>query len=480
MEKAKIEISRGNSGFRPNGATFLRRELMVRLVRAFDRGHLEDEIDQLAIQLRPKGGTSSRCCIYHDRAVIKYRLMALLGVSVEEETDETRKLGEYLAEKLENKGARNDGNGPLSVCGPACSGCPDAKVVSTPNCRGCFARPCVYSCPKAAVEVVNGRSVIDPAKCIKCGKCIAACPYHAIVKTTVPCEEVCPVGAIRKNDLGVAEIDFGRCISCGKCFRACPFNAVMERSQLIDVLMAMRRGERLVAMVAPSSHQQFAGTVEQLLSACVKAGFADVIEVALGAERTTAHETAEFIGRIGKDPKALTTTSCCPAYVNLVAKHLPELMPHVSTTPSPMVYTHEIVRERDPSAKTVFIGPCVAKRSEAARKGIDYVLSFEELGVIFEGRDIDILACDPWPAPRAANATARNFARCCGVTQAVLTEATTQVPGFQLDAKQIDGIDRKTCATLKLYAAGKLSANFLEVMACPGGCINGPCSLTGV
>ena len=465
-----------------NGSTFLRRELMIRLVRAFDAGTLAEEIDRIAVKLRPKGGDASRCCIYHDRAVIKYRLMALLGVAAEEETDETKRLGEYLAEKSKPKVGVEEWNlsqSPLSVCGPACSGCPDAKVVSTPNCRGCFARPCVYNCPKKAVEVVDGHSVIDQSKCIKCGKCIAACPYHAIVKTTVPCEEACPVGAIRKNAHGVAEIDFGKCIFCGKCFNACPFGAVMEKSQLVDVLGAMKRGERLVAMVAPPADRQFPGTIEQLLAACVKAGFADVIEVALGAEKTTEHETAEFIERMEKDPNTFMTTSCCPAYVNLVAKHLPDLVTHVSLTPSPMVYTREIVKEKDPSAKTVFIGPCVAKRSEARRKDVDYVLSFEELGAIFAGRKVDVIACESWPVPRPANPTARNFARSCGVTEAVLAEAMSKIHGFRLNAKQINGIDRKTCTMLKLYASGKLPANFLEVMACSGGCVNGPCSLNG-
>ena len=471
-----------------NGATFLRRELMIRLVRAFDAGTLEDEIDQIAIRLRPKEGDPSRCCVYHDRAVIKYRLMALLGLTVEEETDEAKTLRAYCEEKRAANGAAKPAGGspsdalvalsPLSVCGPACSGCPDAKVVSTPNCRGCFARPCVYNCPKKAIEVVNGRSVIDQSKCVKCGKCVTACPYHAIVKTTVPCEEACPVGAIRKNAHGVAEIDFKRCIFCGKCFNACPFGAVMERSQLLDVLAAMKRGDRLVAMVAPSAERQFPGTIEQLLTACSKAGFADVIEVALGAEMTTRHETAEFVERLAKDPNTLMTTSCCPAYVNLVAKHLPELLDHVSSTPSPMVYTRELVKGKDPLAKTVFIGPCVAKRSEARRKSVDYVLSFEELGAIFAGRKVDVNSCEPWPVERPANATARNFARSCGVTEAVLAEATAKIPDFRLNAKQINGIDRKSCTMLKLYASGKLPANFLEVMACAGGCVNGPCSLT--
>ena len=467
-----------------NGSTYLRRELLIRLVRAFDEGTLRDQIDRIPVKLRPKDADASRCCVYHDRAVIKYRLMALLGISAEEESDEAKTLSSYLDDVIGGI-ARSDTqehperkNAPLSVCGPACSGCPDAKVVSTSNCRGCFARPCVYSCPKNAITVTGGQSVIDNAKCIKCGKCISACPYNAIVKTTVPCEEVCPVNAIRKNERGVAEIDFAKCIFCGKCFMACPFGAVMERSQIVGVLSAMKRGEKLVAIVAPAADRQFPGTIEQLLDACVKAGFADVVEVALGAEKTTRHETEEFLERMERDPKTFMTTSCCPAYVNLVGKHLPELVEHVSLTPSPMVYVHEMVRGRDPGAKTVFIGPCVAKRSEAKRKGVDFVLSFEELGAILAGRKIDVIACEAHPVERPASASARNFARSCGVTEAVLAEATSKIPDFRLAAKQIDGIDRKTCAMLKLYAAGKLPANFLEVMACKGGCVNGPCSLT--
>lgn len=465
-----------------NAAIHIRRELILRIVKAFDAGELDEEIDRIAIRLRPKDSPASRCCVYHDRAVLKYRLMALLGVSTEDERDETKMLREYYAELL---GKMRSAVNPqelvpahsLSICGPACSGCPSAKVVSTPNCRGCFARPCVYSCPRQAIEIVDGKSRIDESKCIKCGKCIAACPYNAIVKTTVPCEEACPVGAIRKNDQGVAEIDFARCISCGKCMMACPFGAVMERSQLIEVLETIKEGHKVVAMLAPSTCDQLPGTVEQALQACVDAGFSDAMEVALGAEMTTARETAEFIERMEKDPKTLMTTSCCPAYVNLVGKHVPELVDKVSLTPSPMVFANEIVKKASPLAKTVFVGPCVAKRDEARRKNVDFVLSVEELAALLEARGVKVEECKPMKTARPANPTARNYSKSCGVTEAVLAEATAKIPGFKLEAKQVSGIDKKTCAVLKLHAAGKLPGNFIEVMACPGGCVNGPCGI---
>ena len=467
-----------------NAAQLIRRELLIRIVRAFDNGTLRAELDRIPVKLRPKNGASSRCCVYHDRAVIKYRLMALLGVSADDETDESKSLKEYFDDVTGDAESCAPDAGmvkpqlqPLTVCGPACSGCPAAAVVSTANCRGCFARPCTTACPKGAIEIVGGRSVIDQTKCIKCGKCINACPYHAIVKTTVPCEEACPVGAIRKNASGVAEIDFSRCISCGKCFNACPFGAVMERSQILGVLSAMVRGEELVAMIAPAVSAQFPGTVEQLMGAALKAGFTDVMEVALGAEVTTKKETAEFMERISRDPNTLMTTSCCPAYVNLVAKHLPQFVERVSSTQSPMVYAAEMVRDERPHAKTVFVGPCIAKRCEARRKGIDFVLSFEEFGAILAGRKIDVIGCEPLERRRAADASARNFAKSCGVTEAVLKAATAEIPGFKLEARQIDGIDRKTIGVLKRHDLGKLPGNFLEVMACLGGCVNGPCSL---
>lgn len=460
-----------------NGSVFLRRELMIRFVRAFYNGSLESELDRIPIEMRPRQDSASRCCIYHDRAVLKYRLMSLLGFSCEEEVDEARTLASYYREAAVREKAVDITEGlPLSVCEAGCSACPSSQVVITGNCRGCFSRPCMYTCPKGAISVVNQVSTIDYSKCINCGKCVAVCPFKAIVKTSVPCEDACPTGAIHKDDDGHTRIKVEKCISCGNCFAKCPFSAILERSQLLDVLRALQNGEKVVAMIAPAAASQINGSIEQLFTAVSKLGFADVLEVALGAEETTAREAEEFREKMNEGQK-LMTTSCCPAYVELVKKFLPDFMQYVSSTPSPMVFTAALARKAIPGCKVVFIGPCVAKRIEAARKNIDFVLSFEELFAMLAGRNIDLMTCEPWPIPRPAAVTARNFARSCGVTEAVLTELGGFKDDFKLDAKAISGIDRKTVAMLKLYGAGKLPANFLEVMCCAGGCVNGPCSL---
>ena len=462
-----------------NGAEFIRRELMIRMVRAFDEGNLEEEIDRIPIRIRPRHGAFSRSSVWHDRAVLKYRIMALLGYSCEGETDEARPLASYLAEMRRTPPSPEN---PLTVCSAGCDGCRPRMYMVTDNCRGCFSRPCEFNCPKKAVTVTNQHSHIDQKLCVKCGKCAQVCPYHAIVEVTVPCEEACPVGAIRKNEFGVAQIDFSKCIFCGACFRACPFSAIVEKTQLVQLLYELRdrgqTGRHFTAIVAPAAMTQFPGTIEQLFAAIKRLGFDEIVEVALGADMTTrneAHESLEF----QKEGRGLMTTSCCPAWVNLVKKHFPAFLPHVSTTPSPMVYAAGIAKELNPETKIVFIGPCIAKRDEAlSKENVDYVLSFEELGAIFAARKIDPVALDPLTLPNPASDNGRNYAKSCGVTKAVLDEIADEFPpGFQLDAKFIDGLDRKAVAQIRLYTMGKLPANFLEVMACKGGCQNGPCSL---
>ncbi len=462
-----------------NNSQRTRIQLMIRFIRDFLDEKLDETIDRIPCEMRPRGFNANRCCIYKDRTMLRYRLMALLGFGMEEETDESLSLKTYLTEARNGK---NNTDPVLTVCTVGCVGCVDSHVHVSNGCVGCFARPCVSICPKQAITVINQRAIIDRAKCIDCGKCMAVCPYKAIVRNPLPCEDACPVGAIDKGDDDLAKIDFDKCIYCGKCFLACPFSAIMERSQLIGILNAMQEGKRIVAMVAPSITDQFPGEIEQLFAALKAAGFTDILEVALGAEKTTEHEAEEFFERMARGDR-LMTSSCCPAWAEAAKKHVPDIVPMVSLTPSPMAFAGRIAAEKFPAAVKVFIGPCIAKRYEAQKDpNVDYVMTFEELGALLAARRIDIKSQIAAPLEQPAASYARNFAKSCGVTQAILHEIGMTGDGEEerpeIDEKFINGLDRKAIALLKVYAKGKLPGNFLEVMACPGGCVGGPCSMS--
>ena len=458
-----------------NNAERTRRELMIRVIKDFKAGTLAEDIDRIPIELRPRNENAIRCCVYKDRAMLKYRLMALLGFGMEEETDESRQLKDYLADA---RAGKNNPEPVLSVCTVGCHGCVDSHVQVSNACVGCFARPCMAACPRQAITVVNQRSTIDRSKCIDCGKCMAVCPYHAIIRNPLPCEDACPVGAIGKGEDGLVKIDFNTCIYCGKCFRSCPFSTIMERSSLINILDVMESGRPVVAMVAPSVTNQFPGTLEQLFTALRMAGFSAIMEVALGAELTTEHEAEEFFERMARGDR-LMTSSCCPAWVEAAKRHIPDIVPMVSSTPSPMAYAGQLARKEHPDAVTVFIGPCIAKRREAqSDPNVDYVMTFEELGALLAAMEIDVISLEPAKLDKPATSFARNFARSCGVSEAILQEIGAGSPDRpKIDGKFIKGLDRKSVNLLKLYAKGKLPGNFVEVMACTGGCIGGPCSL---
>lgn len=463
-----------------NNAVRIKNELMIRTIRGFVDGNLREIIDRIPVEMRPRELPAMRCCVYKDRAVLKYRLMALLGFGVEDESDESKTLAAYVDDALTRTAPDEN---ILSVLDVACYGCVQSQYLVTNACRGCFARPCVFNCPKQAIEVRDGQAKIDQRKCIDCGKCTQVCPYHAVIRVPIPCEEACPVNAIRKHPDGKEYIDFEACISCGKCLRACPFGAVLERSQVIDVLREIKAGKKVVAMVAPAVVGQFAGSLEQIAEALQLAGFDHMEEVARGAELTTEHETEEFFERMARGDK-LMTSSCCPAYTEAVKRHVPALQPFVSSTPTPMSFIAREVKKENPDYVTVFIGPCVAKRKEALKDGnVDWVMTFEELGALFVALEIDVASLPGVKLTRKVGGHARGFATSCGVTAAILNEAAGQCPDQEvpeLDSKFINGLDRKSMKLLQMYGMGKLPGNFLEVMACEGGCVGGPCRLCDV
>ena len=453
----------------PKQTSHLKREILVRLIKAYLGDNFEEDARLIPYAMRPKGSdVPYRCCIHKERAILRDRAIAGLGLSIEEADDS--ELLSTLAKRAQDRTEPEDN--PLTVLQTASKGCVPSRIYVTDLCQGCVARPCESACKFGAIKVENGKSVIDPEKCKNCGMCAQVCPYQAITKIIVPCENACPVGAIAKDEDGLAHIDFEKCISCGKCVSACPFGAVHEKSQIIDILKEMKAGKKLVAMLAPAIMGQLPCTPKQLKQAILSLGFTDVVEVAEGADITTKNEAAEFKERMAEG-QGFMTTSCCAGYNELVEKHVPELKPFRSDTKTPAYYTAELVKNEAPDAVTVFFSPCVAKRREALQNpDIDYVLNFEELGAWFIALNVQVSACDESEFRKESSAEGRNFANTGGVAGAVnamLDEGDKATPYV------IDGLNKQSIRDLKKFAKnGKCElGNLIEVMACTGGCLGG-------
>lgn len=450
----------------------VRYKLLAKLVGLWKDGDLVDKIDYLPIQLSPrKSKVLGRCCVHKERAVWKYKSFPLLGYDMTDEKDELTPLSDYAKRALERKVSKDN---IMCVIDEACSSCVSIKYEITSLCKGCVARSCYMNCPKGAVSFKNnGQAEIDHSKCISCGICQKSCPYHAIVYIPIPCEEVCPVGAISKDEYGIEHIDETKCIYCGKCMSACPFGAIFEISQIFDILESIRRGEKVVVVPAPAVLAQYKAPVEKVYGALKAIGFDSVVEVAQGAMTTTEHEAEELLEKI-EEGQPFMTTSCCPSYIQLVKKHMPEMEKYVSDTKSPMYYTAQMVKEANPDAKVVFLGPCVAKRKEAKDiPFVDYVMTFEELNATLLGLGINIEDCEPYIVEKESVKEAHGFARSGGVADSVVAYLGDRANGLQI--VKVADMNKKNIGLLRSYAKrGVAPAKFVEVMTCANGCITGP------
>lgn len=452
-----------------NNATLTRREVYIRLWKILDPSRKLDvvDLDRIVLAMRPRKQAPLRCCVHKDRAVLKNKMMAMMGFNASDEVDELDRVSDYFMKRLHEE---NKTDVFLTVVDEACSSCIKKSYRVTNLCRGCEARPCMVNCPKNAIVIENGHAVIDYDKCVNCGLCEKMCPFHAINFQPVPCEEVCPVGAITKNEDGIESIDITKCILCGKCITACPFGAIVEKSFIPDIYKEWVAGVKLIALVAPAIDGQFRHPVRKIYGAIQRAGFNAVAEVAYGADITIEKEAAEFL--VKKAEGKFMTSSCCPSYGLLAQKHLKTLLPEISETDSPLQYTARKVRELYPNAKTVFISPCVAKKHEAfVSSDVDYVLSLEELGALFAAREIQLEECDDCEPILKGSESGHDFSVSGGVQQAIVT-----ADGEGVRTTVINGLDKQSIRQVKAWAQKKGVAtdfDFAEVMACENGCIGG-------
>ncbi len=450
-----------------NNTMIIRKELLKKVALLHKNEELESKIDRLPIEISPK--KDHRCCVHKERAVAREKLIPLIGAEIDHNDEGFTRLSEYLHE---TKNRKEPIKKILQVVDESCTSCVKANYIVTNLCKGCVGSPCMVNCPKGVISKLdNGQAHIDAAKCINCGICKTVCPYHSIIYMPIPCEESCPVNAISQNKEGIEEIDTDKCIMCGKCVRACPFGSIMETSQILYILDAIKSDKKVVALVAPAILSQFRSGFKAVIKALKEVGFDSVVEVAKGANKTTEKETAEYIERM-EEGAPFMTTSCCPSYVLAAEKHIEEIMPMVSETSSPMVYTAQEVKKNDPDCVTVFIGPCIAKRQESMNTDeVDFVMTFEEIGAVIDGWGITMDLSSTEKYDKSILNTGRAYAKSGGVTASIKAHDKN----IHIREELIDGLNKKSIKLLKTYAKKKnTSSTFFEVMACEGGCIKGP------
>ncbi len=417
---------------------------------------LLENVMEIPKMIVPGKTSTMRCCVYKERAILGERVKIAMGG---------------------DKGNPN----MIEVIDIACDECPAAGYEVTDSCRGCLAHRCEDVCKRGAISFDHNHVAhIDKSKCVECGQCANVCPYSAIVNRKRPCQVACKIKAISINEDNAASIDNNKCIQCGACVYQCPFGAISDKSFILNVIDMIKKSEdnkkyKVYAMVAPSISSQFTyAKLGQVITGLTELGFHTVVEAALGADMVAQAESVELA------EKGFLTSSCCPAFVSYVKSAFPAIADCVSHNLSPMATLAKYIKKVDPTSRVVFIGPCTAKKAEAQLESvkpyIDAVLTFEELQALFDSRDMDINSL-PEGVLDNASYFGRIFARCGGLADAVAEGLKEQNVDFDLKAVSCDGIEACRMALLK-KSKGVLDANFIEGMACVGGCIGGAGCLT--
>lgn len=436
----------------------LKFNILKEIAKAVYAGKLDQEEKKIPLIISPGPKSKYRDSLEVERSIICERIKIIKGNG------------------FENKNV-------IQVIPLACDHCPSTGYVITSLCRGCIGHACANICPRKAIWIDdNHHAHIDKQKCINCGLCAKACPYGVILNFVRPCIKACAINAISIDKNGSAKIDDSKCVNCGACLQKCPFGAINDVSQMVSVIETIKNNSKSVhpkkiyAIVAPSIASQFIGmSVNKIAEAIVNLGFDKVVEAALGADMVAWEEGQDLV------KKAILTSSCCPAFVSYIKKFHPEIKDKISTALSPMAQIAKVIKQKNPDSIICFIGPCTAKKMEirldSVKKYVDYALTFVELRAMIAAKNIDLvnlkgIALDD------ATAFGRGFAACGGLSNAVV-EVLKEIgeTKFKLCAQQCSGMKQCVDAITNL-ANGKSNYNFIEGMACDGGCVNGAGSLT--
>ena len=461
--------------------TDVRRKVFTEVARMSYEGEVNEsyatQMRRMPFRIVPGQQGVHQQNIFLERAIVSERVRLAMGLALRP-LDQQVSTGEGIEHSII---ADKYYDPPLiNIIKFACNSCPEKMVKVSHFCQGCLAHPCQQVCPKKAISFKNNMSHIDQSLCIKCGLCIQACPYNAIVKTERPCAMACGMNAIHSDELGRADIDYSKCVSCGMCLVNCPFGAISDKGQIFQLIQSIKRGDRVYALIAPAFVNQFPAlnNTAKLRAAMQQLGFEDVVEVAIGADLCTVDEAKDFLEEVPAK-KRFMATSCCPSWSMMAKTLFPELASNISMAMTPMVFTARMMKKADPEARMCFVGPCAAKKLEASRRhvrsDVDFVLTFEELAGMFEAKGVDFTHLDDMETEETmvyASSAGRGFAASGGVAKAVADQIHKWYPDKEVKIASAQGLAecRKLLTMAKL---GKYDGYLLEGMGCPGGCIAG-------
>ncbi len=455
----------------------IRRNVFTEVARlAYEDGDLS-RVDEIPYKMIQGEVAKHRHDVFLERAIVQERLRLALGMNLQS-AEEQMPISASIQEAATDQKYFEE---PLVNIIPfACNACPPKQIRITDSCQGCISHPCMNVCPKDAIYLDKDKHChIDQEKCIKCGKCFNQCPYRAISKIERPCAAACGMDAIESDELGRAKINYDKCVSCGMCLVNCPFAAIADKSQIFQIITAIKRSEEVIACVAPAFVGQFGkdATPAKIKAAMRQLGFADVVEVSIGADLCTVEEARDFLAEVpAKQP--FMGTSCCPAWSVMAKKLFPQFKDYISMALTPMVITARMVKKDHPNARICFVGPCAAKKLEANRRSVrsdvDFVLTFEELQGMFDAKEINFAEIVPGPDDNMDEGTGmgRGFAVGGGVAAAVAEAIKHIDPDREVKIEYGDGL-RECRKMLAMAKVGKRDGYLLEGMACPGGCVAG-------
>lgn len=302
---------------------------------------------------------------------------------------------------------------------------------------------------------------IDACNCTD-QACIAACLFDA---------------AEIKN--GVLHFDAEKCTGCNACVEACEARKLEQSRDIIKAIEILKEsGQKVYALVAPAFVGQFGerATPPKIRAALKQIGFAGMVEVATFADILTLKEALEFKKNSENDKKFQLTSCCCPVWISMIKRHYADIVDHLPPAVSPMIAASRIVKQLNPGCKTIFIGPCLAKKAESKEKGlasaVDCVLTFEELKDLFEAFQVDFSRLGDVTKEHSST-VGRLYARTGGVSQAVALAAERLQVGQALKPVYANGV-RECKELLTAVLNGDIKGNFYEGMGCVGGCVGGP------